>query len=197
MQAGSLPLTNPARRRRATDPRTSVEAARVAAKASIEAMRAVECIMRDCRPRIDEEIWVDCRSAGYLKAPETIRHGRLALSESGILRETGVTRKTPRGLPSREWVLSSTFPLRLFTNGLDFVIAPDTSTATSLRAGYYVKYPDFVPAGHGGSEWVAVKDSEPFIALELQSGRPVERTQPVIAWINEKGVGYFAGMVSR
>lgn len=89
---------------RSGDPRTSVEAARHASKASLKAVVAVERCMADGKPRIDEEIWGACRHRGYVSSLATIQHGRLALSEAGVLRETGRTRPTSYGSQSREWV---------------------------------------------------------------------------------------------
>ena len=88
---------------RPTDPATSVLAAGKAARASSRAVAAVRAVMSDGRARIDEEIWRECRAAGYVSSFDTIRHGRVALSRSGILVETGETRETGTGSPSREW----------------------------------------------------------------------------------------------
>lgn len=63
--------------------------------------------MQDGQPRIDQEIWQGCRSAGYLSSLSAVQHARLALSEAGILVETGRTRPTTDGTPSREWVLAT------------------------------------------------------------------------------------------
>ena len=60
--------------------------------------------MSDGTPRIDQEIWQACRDIGYIASLDAVQHGRLALSEVGILMETGVTRDTTDGCPSREWV---------------------------------------------------------------------------------------------
>lgn len=105
-------MTNPipvVRKHRKSDPRTSVEAARLAAKASLKAMQAVESVMQDGKARIDEEIWQACRQAGYISSFDTIRHGRLALSEAGVLTGTSGTRATANGAQSREWVLNTGF----------------------------------------------------------------------------------------
>lgn len=88
---------------RKTDPSTSIEAAIKASKASRKAVAAVRSAMSDGGARIDEEIWKMCRAAGYISSYATVRHGRLALSEAGELVDTGVTRKTSDGSPSREW----------------------------------------------------------------------------------------------
>src|SRR3990167_40948 len=91
---------------RKSDPRTSVEAARRAAKASLIALQTVEGLMIDNVRRTDQEIWRDCRARGYITSLDTIQHGRLALSEAGLLVETGETRLTEDGMPSRVWVLA-------------------------------------------------------------------------------------------
>jgi len=91
------------RRARGDDPYTSIEAAIKASKASAEAVEAVAKAMLDGAARIDEEIWQACRDAGYETSFDTIRHGRLALSEAGYLGETGATRETSSGSRSREW----------------------------------------------------------------------------------------------
>src|SRR5277367_1707744 len=88
---------------RETDPATSIEAAIKASKASRKAVAAVRSAMNDGTARIDEEIWQACRKAGYISSYATVRHGRLALSECGELVDTGATRKTSDGSPSREW----------------------------------------------------------------------------------------------
>jgi hypothetical protein len=92
---------------RAEDPSTSLAAAIKASKASRKAVAAVQSVMCDGKARIDEEIWQACRSAGYISSYATVRHGRLALSEGGELVETGATRKTSDGSPSREWIASA------------------------------------------------------------------------------------------
>lgn len=95
----------PAKRlRRTTDPSTSTEAACQATRASLAAANAVARILADGIPRIDEEIWEDCRRAGYCKSLATIQRGRLALFEAGYIVETGQVRPTSLGGSSREWV---------------------------------------------------------------------------------------------
>jgi hypothetical protein len=89
---------------RKTDPRTSVEAAIKAAKSSRKAFLAVEQLMTDGVARIDEEIWLECRNRGFISSLSTVQHARLALSEAGLLTETGTTRPTTLETPSREWV---------------------------------------------------------------------------------------------
>jgi hypothetical protein len=84
------------------DPYTSVAAAMRAAAASPKAVAAVARLMNDGQPRIDHEIWSDCRPA-YIASIDTVRHGRLALSETGLIVETGETRITPNGMRSRVW----------------------------------------------------------------------------------------------
>ena len=59
--------------------------------------------MNDGQARIDHEIWIDCRARGYVTSIDTVRHGRLALSETGLIIETGETRTTPNGMPARVW----------------------------------------------------------------------------------------------
>ena len=88
---------------RATDPDTSLAAAIKASKASRKAVAAVRGVMSDGVARIDEEIWHACRASGYISSYDTVRHGRLALSEGGELAETGVTRNTSDGVSAREW----------------------------------------------------------------------------------------------
>ena len=88
---------------RATDPYTSVGAAIRAAAASAKAVAAVARLMNDGQARIDHEIWIDCRARGYVTSIDTVRHGRLALSETGLIIETGETRTTPNGMPARVW----------------------------------------------------------------------------------------------
>lgn len=91
---------------RPADPETSLESARRAAKASPQATAAVRQVMRDGIPRIDEEIRLACQRPGidYTASLATIQHGRLALSSAGFLVETGETRRTTNGMPSRVWV---------------------------------------------------------------------------------------------
>jgi hypothetical protein len=64
---------------------------------------AVAQLMNDGRERIDYEIWQDCRANGYISSFATVRHGRLVFSDTKLLVETGETRPTPDGLPSRVW----------------------------------------------------------------------------------------------
>jgi hypothetical protein len=88
---------------RNTDAYTSVIAAVRASHASTKAVAAVARLMNDGRTRIDYEIWQDCRAAGYISSFATVRHGRLVFSDTKLLVETGETRPTPDGLPSRVW----------------------------------------------------------------------------------------------
>jgi hypothetical protein len=97
-------LPEPHFRARKDDPYTSVQAAMHASRASGKAVSAVAKLMNDGEGRIDYEIWQDCREAGYISSFTTVRHGRLALSSAGLLVETGETRQTPDGLPSRVWI---------------------------------------------------------------------------------------------
>lgn len=92
------------RLRRSSDPDTALLAAIKAAKASPAAVKAVRAVMVDGAPRIDEEIWRACRRNDYISSFATVRHGRLALSEAGVLRETGERRNTSDGMPSRVWI---------------------------------------------------------------------------------------------
>ncbi len=82
---------------RSTDLATSIAAAIRASKASSKAVIAVKNVMRDGVERIDEDIWLACREAGYLSSLETVQHGRLSLSEAGIVINTGLTKLTKRG----------------------------------------------------------------------------------------------------
>jgi hypothetical protein len=107
---------------RATDPYTSVGAALRAAAASAKAVAAVARLMNDGQARIDHEIWLDCRAAGYVASIDTVRHGRLALSETGLIVETGETRITPNGMPARVW-----------QRGVD-VLLPDDEDRLSVEA---------------------------------------------------------------
>lgn len=59
--------------------------------------------MNDGCDRIDYEIWQECRAGGYISSFATVRHGRLVFSDTKLLVETGETRPTPDGLPSRVW----------------------------------------------------------------------------------------------
>jgi hypothetical protein len=93
----------PRRLSRTGGPETSLEAARLAAKASKKAMQQVRRVMADGLPRIDEELWQACRDSGYVTSLATVQHGRLALSEAGILEDTGKTRTTSNGCKSRIW----------------------------------------------------------------------------------------------
>jgi hypothetical protein len=88
---------------RNTDAYTSVIAAVRASHASTKAVAAVARLMNDERDRIDYEIWQECRANGYISSFATVRHGRLVFSDTKLLVETGETRPTPDGLPSRVW----------------------------------------------------------------------------------------------
>ncbi|MFH1689727.1 MAG: hypothetical protein ABIE42_05750 [Candidatus Eisenbacteria bacterium] len=88
---------------RSTDPYTSVWAAQKALKASAKAVLAVASAMSDGEEYTDEELWRACRQAGYIASLDTVQHGRLALSRGGGLVETGETRLTTDGMPSRVW----------------------------------------------------------------------------------------------
>jgi hypothetical protein len=59
--------------------------------------------MYDGVGRIDEEIWHACRERGYISSFSTVRHGRLTLSEVGLLIDTGQVRLTSDKAPSSVW----------------------------------------------------------------------------------------------
>jgi len=103
-QSPALPVKRLAR---GDDAETSLLAAIKASKASRKAVEAVGRAMEDGAGRIDEEIWLTCRAMGYVSSYDTVRHGRLALSEAGILVETGETRLTRDNTPSRVWRLAT------------------------------------------------------------------------------------------
>lgn len=103
-----MPIELPAgfeafRLHRSDNPGTSVEAAQKAAKASPKAVEAVARAMADGQARIDEEIREACLRQGYVASLATIQHGRLALSEAGLLVEAG-TGTTSNNARSRLWV---------------------------------------------------------------------------------------------
>lgn len=97
-------MIDPAPLVRSTDPETSLLAAVKAAKASTVATQIVWRVMLDGKPRIDEEIWVACRRINYICSLSTIQHGRLALSSTGYLADTGERRRTSDGCQSIVWV---------------------------------------------------------------------------------------------
>ena len=88
---------------RTDDPDTSWAAAAKAARASGKAVAAVLALMHDGVARTDQEIRAACRPE-YVVSLSTIQHGRLALSESDILLDTGERRPTEDGMLSRVWV---------------------------------------------------------------------------------------------
>lgn len=92
----------PAHDTRNTDPATSLDAMVKAARASSEATRRVQALMRDGKPRCDEEIWRDLRP-GYSRSQATIRHARVALSRAGILVDSGTRKATSDGGDSIVW----------------------------------------------------------------------------------------------
>ncbi len=59
--------------------------------------------MSDGKGRIDEEIWQRCRAQGYISSLATVQHGRLALSEAGVLIDTDTERNTSNNSPSIVW----------------------------------------------------------------------------------------------
>lgn len=84
---------------------TSLEAAQRVHKSSAKAIYYVAQLMMDGVARIDDEIWVDCRTIGFRRDNCTIRVARLALSESGHLVLTGRERPSLiSGCKAREWV---------------------------------------------------------------------------------------------
>lgn len=89
---------------RTGNPHTSLEAAQQAHKSSARAIYQVAKLMMDGVARIDEDIWVDCRTKGFRRTHSTILHARLALSDAGYLVYTNVDRPTFSGCGSREWV---------------------------------------------------------------------------------------------
>ena len=79
-------------------------AAAKAAKASRRAIRTIRvAVMSDGVERIDEEIWIEARKLGLISSLAVINHARLALSEAGILVDTGARRKTSEGCLARVW----------------------------------------------------------------------------------------------
>lgn len=88
----------------ATD--TSIAAAIKAARSSKKATDTVRYVMADGVPRIDQEIWAACRSIGYISSLSTIQHGRVALSNVGVLVDTGRRRLTEDGENSIVWCAS-------------------------------------------------------------------------------------------
>jgi hypothetical protein len=88
---------------RSTDPHTSREAAIRAAKASRRAVEAVESLMADGAGRTDEELYLELRAGGFIASDGVVRHARKALSDCGVLVDTGVTRSTSLGSQSRVW----------------------------------------------------------------------------------------------
>lgn len=92
------------RLRRTGDMQTSVDAAAKASRASKRAIEAVRDVMSDGEARIDEEIWHACRANGYVSSFDTVRHGRLALSEGGELIATAVCKTTKHGAAATAWV---------------------------------------------------------------------------------------------
>jgi hypothetical protein len=95
------------RRYRRTDPRESVEAARRAIGASLRVLHALERLLSDGRPRIDEEMFFELRTGGLPNSADAVRHARLTLAEAlpPLIRRTGVSRPTQMGQLSREWVI--------------------------------------------------------------------------------------------
>ena len=88
------------------DPATSLIAAASAMGEGLRSATIVLGVMQDGRARIDEEIANEAASKSGLSRTR-FRHGRLVLLEAGMLLETGVTRHTSRGRPSREYILST------------------------------------------------------------------------------------------
>lgn len=109
-----LELPAPAQLRRKADPVTSVRAAAKAAKASAEAVRAVAMLFRGTGwpppgtyGYTDEQVWQSLRELfDFKRSQATIRHARKALSDAGLLRDTGTTRPTSDGGESRVWTVA-------------------------------------------------------------------------------------------
>lgn len=113
---------------RSGDPDTSWAAAAKAARASVPAIQVVLDVFADGVERTDQEIWLFARALGYVSSLDVIQHARLALSNTGMLADTGVRRLTSDGMPSRVW--RSTRPS---TRG---VIQPRTTAATNVRSAF-------------------------------------------------------------
>lgn len=73
--------------------------------ASRESVEFAEQVMSDGIPRIDEEIWIECKRRGFIGSLDAVEHGRRVLELTGVLKETGEKRRTSVGGFSREWVL--------------------------------------------------------------------------------------------
>ncbi len=89
---------------RRTDPDTSRDAADLANVSGRAA--AVAEIMKDGKPRIDEEIHSAMDAKGPIYTRTSICHGRKTLLDLGFLVLTGQTRETVSGRQSREYVWS-------------------------------------------------------------------------------------------
>jgi len=100
---------------RGSDPDTSLAAAIKAARASKEATRAVFVAMSDGVPRIDQEIREACIRAGYVRSLSTIQHGRLALSNTGEILDTGLRDLTKDGEKSIIWRIAESSNVRVDT----------------------------------------------------------------------------------
>lgn len=98
-------ILHPKKRHRRRDPSTSRDAAMQSVSASRESVEYAEQVMADGLPRIDEEIWQECRRRGFIGSLDAVEHGRRVLEITGLLVETGMKRKTSVGGMSREWVL--------------------------------------------------------------------------------------------
>lgn len=85
------------------DPATSYEAAIKAKRASRKAAQTIRAVMVDGIERIDEEIWLECRRLGMISSLAVVQHARLALSDSGLVVDTGGTRMTSQKSRSRIW----------------------------------------------------------------------------------------------
>lgn len=113
---------------RRLDPVTSVRAAAKAAKASRAMVRGLAGLIVASSPwqSTDEEAWKLMRLDGTV-SQSTVRHARKALSDAGLLRDTGATRPTIDGGESRVWAVADYAGLRAVaeTIGLEVSRAGD------------------------------------------------------------------------
>lgn len=113
-----LSLPDAAQLARKLDPVTSVAAAAKAAKASHSMIRGLAGLIVASAPFqfTDEEAWRLMRLDGTI-SQSTVRHARKALSEAGLLRDTGETRPTSDGGKSRVWAVADIDGLRAVAEG--------------------------------------------------------------------------------
>ncbi len=90
------------------DPETSILAAAKARKASRRSLKFIRAVMADGIERTDEEIWIECRKMGFVSSLAVVQHGRLALSETKMLVDTGARRKTSENAMARVWRTTET-----------------------------------------------------------------------------------------